>query len=173
MAFTAPVTRATDFLVTAAVWNAEHVDNMNTAWPHLTVRKTSDETDSTGTLQNDDSLLLVMATNEIWQFRFNLLVVAAGTTDFASRLTFPSGSISVIYYSAGGAAFTGSDVSSASSPTGSVILPTTGTVSNFVICEGVMSNGGSAGNLQLQWTGNAAATCTVKANSTLWAVKLA
>lgn len=173
MAFTAPTTRATDFLVTAAIWNAEHVDNMNTAWPHLIVRKTADETDSTGTRQNDDALLLALAANEIWQFRFNLLVVSAATTDFNMALAFPSGSISALVYGANATTFSGNDISAGSSPTGNVVVSTAGTVSNHIIVEGVMSNGATPGNLNLQWSGNAAAACTVKANSTLWAVKLA
>ncbi len=141
--------------------------------PHLVVLKSSDESDSTGTVQNDDSLLLVLGINEVWQFRFNLLVVAATTTDFKCQLTFPSGSVSALVYAANAATFSGDDISSATSPTGTPVIQTSGTVSNHVIIEGVMSNGGSAGNLQLQWSGNAAASCTVKANSTLWAVKLA
>lgn len=173
MGFTAPTTRATNFLVTAAIWNAEHVDNFNTGVMHLAVRKSADETDSTGTVQNDDSLLLALATNEVWQFRFNLLVVSAATTDFAMRLTFPSGSISALLYAANAAALQGNDISSTTSPTATTTLQTANTVSNHVICEGVMSNGGNAGNLQLQWSGGAAVACTVKANSTLWAVKLA
>jgi hypothetical protein len=148
-------------------------DNFLAMGPHLIVRKTSDETDSTGVLQNDDNLLLAVSANEIWQFRCNLLVVSASTTDFKFALTFPSGSISAMGWSGGGAVVAISDVSATASPSATGTLSTTSTVSNHVILEGVVSIGGSGGNLQLQWSGQAAAACTVKANSTLWAVKLA
>lgn len=148
-------------------------DNFRLAGAHLIVRKTSDESDSTGTRQNDDQLLLALAANEIWQFRFNLLVVSAATTDFLVGLAFPSGTISALVYAANATTFQGNDISSATSPTTGVVVATASTVSNHVIVEGVMSNGGTPGNLNLQWSGNAAAACVVKTNSTLWAVKLA
>src|SRR6266545_4692897 len=92
MPFTAPVTRATDFLVTAAIWNAEHVDNFNTAVMHLMVRKTADESVVSSTVQqNDDVLFFAVAANEIW--RFELMLITTGTFDFAGQMTFPSGRI--------------------------------------------------------------------------------
>ena len=174
MAWTAPRTWTDGELVTKAIMDPHVRDNFLAVGPHLIVRKTADETDSTGVVQNDDSLLLVMATNEVWQFRFNLLVVSASTTDFIGRLTFPSGSVAAFVHGATAAAATqGQSISATASPTASWFVNTDSTVTNHFILEGVMSNGGSAGNLQLQWSGNAAVACVVKANSTLWAVKLA
>lgn len=173
MAWTAPRTWTDGELVTAAIMNPHVRDNLLAAGPHLIVRKTADESDSTGVLQNDDSLLLALLANEIWQFRLNLLVVSAATTDFQARLTFPSGSISGLIWSANAGTIAGADFSATASPSVTTIVPTANTVSNHVILEGVISNGGSAGNLQLQWSGNTAVACVVKANSTLWAVKLA
>jgi hypothetical protein len=173
MAWTAPRTWTDGELVTAAIMNPHIRDNQLAMGPHLIVRKSSDESDSTGVLQNDDSLLLALATNEIWQFRLNLLIVSAATTDFKCRFTFPSGSISALGISEAGGTWNGKDISATASPSQTWNVSTSDTVSNHVVIDGVMSNGGSAGNLQLQWSGQAAAACVVKANSTLWAVKLA
>jgi len=176
MPFTAPVTRATDFLVTAAIWNAEHVDNFNTAVMHLMVRKTADESVVSSTVQqNDDVLFFAVAANEIW--RFELMLITTGTFDFAGQMTFPSGRIdgsAIATSGAGTIALT--NLGSNSSPSlqwvarcDSTTVPRTHSV------YGIFANGGSAGNLQLQWAqGTSGATATiVKANSTLWAVRLA
>ena len=173
MAWTAPRTWTDTELVTASIMNTHIRDNQLAEGLHLEVRKSGDESDSSGVLQSDDNLLKALLANEVWQFRFNLLVVAAGSTDFQCRLTFPSGSISGLVSSATAGAPLITDISATTSPSGTASVPTTTTVSNHVIVEGVVSNGGTPGNLQLQWSGLVAATATVKANSTLWAVKLA
>ena len=174
MAWTAPRTWTDTELVTAAIMNTHVRDNQLAEGPHLIVRKTADESFSTIALQNDDNLLLALAANEIWQFRCNLLVVSAATTDIQIAWTFPSGSISCLLWSATAGLANVDDISSTTSPSDTASVATQSTVSNHIILEGVMSNGGSAGNLQLQWGPlSAAASCTVKANSTLWAVKLA
>lgn len=174
MAWTNPKTWSVGETLTAANFNTHIRDNLLAVGEHLIVRKTADESDSTATHQNDDVLLVAVAANEIWQFRFNLLVVAATTTDFKCRLTFPTGgNLSCITTGRAGAVPEGADISSSISPSTESSHNTAGSVSNHVIVEGVYVNGGTAGNLQLQWSGQAAASCTVKANSTLWAVKLA
>ena len=173
MVWTAPRTWVDGELVTAAIMNPHVSDNLLAVGPHLIVRKTSDESDATGVLQNDDNLLLAVSANEIWQFRLNLLVVAASTTDFQCRLTFPSGSISGLVFSSTAGAPLIEDISATASPSDTASVSTTSTVSNHVLIEGVLSNGGTPGNLQLQWSGQTAVSATVKANSTLWAVKLA
>ena len=173
MAYIPLATQSAGQTASAAGWANVVKANFEAMGPHLIVRKTGDESDSTGVLQNDDNLLLALLANEIWQFRLNLMVVAAGSTDFQCRFTFPSGSISGLVWSATAGAPLITDISATASPSGTASVPTTTTVSNQIIVEGVVSNGGSAGNLQLQWSGLVAATATVKANSTLWAVKLA
>jgi len=170
--FTEPKTWAFQEGVESSELNAIR-DILRSMGRHLIVRKLSDESDATGVLQNDDSLLLALATNEIWQFKFNLLVVSAATTDFKLRLTFPSGSISALGISEAGGTWNGKDISATTSPSATWNVSTTDTVTNHIILEGVMSNAGNTGNLQLQWSGQAAAACVVKTNSTLWAVQLA
>ncbi len=171
--WTTPRTWTDGELVTKAIMDPHIRDNFNAMGPHLIVRKTSDESDSTGVVQNDDSLLMALAINETWQFRLNLLVVSAASTDFKCRFTFPSGNLSAIGWGAVTGTISGDHLSSTTSPGPTANFATADTVTNYIILEGVMSNAGSAGNLQLQWSGQAAATCTMKANSTLWGVKLA
>lgn len=174
MAWTAPRTWTDGELVTKAIMDVHVRDNLLAVGPHLIVRKTSDESDSTGTHQNDDTLLLAVTGTEVWQYKFNLLVVAATTTDFKARLTYPaSGNLSGIAMGVNAGAIEADDISTTTSPSAEFTCNTAGTVSNHFTIEGTYVNGGTGGNLQLQWSGQVAASCTVKANSTLWAVKLA
>lgn len=180
MAFTAPVTRATDFLVTAAIWNAEHVDNFNTAVEHLTVRKTADQSVTSSTVLVDDTaLVLPLLANEIWQFKF-FVVYGAGTVgDMKLGYTFPTGGD--LRMSGPAALDAGGTLayyifSTTTSPTTARTFIGNGVASYVTLpMEGVFVNGANAGNLTLQFAQNTsdATSTTVKANSTLWAVKLA
>lgn len=174
MAFTAPVTRATDFLVTAAIWNAEHVDNFNTAVEHLHARKGSDENVTTTTLQDDDTFQLTVAANEVWQVKLNLLVVT-GAGGMKSSFSFPASGVLTGFLLGENAGATddhqhirltasdGSTVSYQSSSTG-----------RFYIFEGTFVNAGTAGTLIYRNAlTTASGTSTVSANSTMWVVKLA
>lgn len=179
MAFTAPTTRSTNFLVTAAIWNAEHVDNFNTAVQHLVVRKTSDQSVTSSIVcVNDTALVMAIAANEIWKFHFGLVYTAATTGDLRVTFTFPASGEIV----AGSVYPDNTDVLSFIQYTGTTTPATEkryagfgATVKAYLSIDGVFINAGSAGNLQLQFaqgTSDAAAT-TIRANSTLWAVKLA
>jgi hypothetical protein len=181
MAFTAPTTRATDFLVTAAIWNAEHVDNFNTGVMHLIARKTADESVTSSTaLQDDDHLVLNLAANEVWEFRYNLRY--EGGTQNASDLKISWGLPASGRVNAHAAA-----INSAGSPLVFTwdITTTDGSPSSFgtngagvargATIEGQFINGGTAGNYTLRWaqlTSNGTPT-KILANSTLWGVKLA
>jgi hypothetical protein len=175
MAWTAPKTWTVGEVVTAANVNIHLRDNLLAAGPHLVVRKTADESvTSSVTFQDDDVLLFAVAANEIWQFEF--VLITTGTFDFAGRLAFPSGRIDggAWYYSGTASALT--NIASGTSPSLSWVARADSTSvprTHHVI--GTFANGGSAGNLTLQWAqGSSGATATiVKANSTLWAAKLA
>lgn len=179
MAFTAPITRATDFLVTAAVWNAEHVDNMNTAWPHLVVRKTSDQSVTSSTaLVDDTALQLTVAANEVWRMQYVLRIEGSGIGDFKNSWTFPaSGRITAgaTADNPSGSPFTKQwDITTGDASPGTWGTNGAGVVYTLVI-EGTYVGAGSAGTVILRWAQNTSdATATkVLTNSTLWAVKLA
>jgi len=175
MGFTAPTTRATNFFVTAAIWNAEHVDNFNTAVMHLLARKTADESvTSSTTLQDDNHLFYSIAANEIWYVQMALYVVdgSDGAANFKMGLTLPASATCFFSWVWGNTSGTfamhrlrvGTTVSLFGSAGGDLFSP-----------PGVVVNAGTAGTVQLQWaqsTSNASPV-TVKANSALWGVKLA
>jgi hypothetical protein len=176
MAFTAPTTRATDFLVTAAIWNAEHVDNFNTAVMHLIARKASDESVTNNTLQDDNDLIAPVAANEVWLFRWNLKVTIPVTPQLKIAFTFPaSGDINVCGTELN-AAGTLTKITFQGSTTPTATQDFLGsTVNRHIVLEGLFINAGTAGNLTLQWAQNVtnASATIMKAQSTLWGVKLA
>jgi hypothetical protein len=170
-------TRATDFLVTAAVWNADVVSNMNSLMA-LKVRKPSDESlTANTTLQNDDHLVLTVAANEVWQVECFLRFTASSAGDLKTAWTFPaSGELNVIA--------NGEDTSNidyihsntyTTSPTSNIQFGGNGANTSPAHFKMLLTNAGTAGTLQLQWAQSASdGTATVvKTNSTLWAVKLA
>ena len=169
-------TRATDFLVTAAVWNADLVANMNALMRPI-ARKTSDESlPSSTVLQDDDTLQLTVAANEIWAVRYVLKMTIPLTPQAKMAFTFPAaGDISVC-----GTEFAASGTLGKTSFQGTTTPTATqdflgSTAIRLIVLEGVFVNAGTAGTLILQWAQNVSnATATVmKAQSTLWGVKLA
>lgn len=178
MGWTDPRTWVTDELVTAAIMNTHVRDNLN-ALNHLVVRKTADETVNNSTvLQNDDSLVLPIGANEIWLATWYPIWQSTTVADIKFAWTFPTG-CSVGY------GFLWSDAANAvthyrqytgTSPTNSNALHGQGTE---LVGPAPMNlhivNGSTSGNVTLQWAQNTAevSNTIVKANSTLWAVKLA
>ncbi len=135
--------------------------------PHLLVLKAADESDSTTTVQNDDHFVVAIGINETWLMRYVLRIASTG--DFKFAFTFPtSGAISGM--TTGPTLATFLATSSPSTPV--TVFTGTGTGSLHIV-ELMYINGGTAGNLQLQWACNSAGTATVKQNSTLWGLKLA
>jgi len=170
MGFTAPTTRATDFLVTAAVWNAEHVDNFNTAVMHLINRKTADESTSSTTLQNDDHLLTpTIPLNEVWLLEWALTAVSTAGA-FKVAITFPSGTFSGAITGVGGDLFVSGNGTVTNTQTASSNSATDGMAHRL---RGVFTCGGTGGVVTLQWASSAGTNVTMKANSTLWGMKLA
>jgi hypothetical protein len=177
MAWTNPKTWSAGETLTAANFNTHIRDNLNALASHLVVRKPSDESvTSSVTFQADDHLLMAVGVNEVWLFKFVILVQGATAGDFAARFTFPSGTFSALGLGISTTSVQGRNYSTTTSPTTQNNFDTdSATIPQPVIIEGVHVNGGSAGNIVLEWAqaaSNATAT-TVKANSTLWAVKLA
>lgn len=181
MAFTAPTTRATDFLVTAAVWNTEHVDNFNTAVMHLVNRKTAQQDVSSSTVLVDaTSMTLPVLANEVWKFEMQVIYSAGNTGDIKFAFTFPaSGRIdaSVVWVDDGGSTVLPRNWSGTTTPTTSVPLSGFGGASTRVSLpiQGIFTNAGTGGNLQLQFAQQTsdATAASIYPNSTVWGVKLA
>lgn len=125
-----------------------------------TVRKTADETvNNSATLQNDDVLLLAMAANETWYFTVSLAYLGNTTSDFQWAFTVPTGATlrwgcSPVKQNISGLMVQCDSVTG--SGTGDTVQADTTHMQLTV--HGVVVNGGTAGNLQLQW---AQATATV------------
>ncbi len=181
MAWTAPRTWTDGELVTAAIMNPHIRDNLLVAGPHLIARKTADETvASSTTLQDDNHLLLTVAANEVWQVEYQLRVIAlTAAVGIKLAWTFPtSGEVNMgTTYEDTTNIASSFTVHATTSPSGVMALGVANVSSdvNPITINGFYVGGGTAGTLTLQWaqnTSNATAT-TLKANSTLWAVKLA
>ena len=182
MAFTAPTTRATDFLVTAAVWNAEHVDNFNTAMMHLIGRKTSDQSVTSSTVLVDaTSLGVTVAANEVWIIEYRLRMVAgtAGAGGYKLAWTFPtSGEVEVEHVGVDSSGVIRLDraYATTSPATGtSMDVPIASASVNALFVHGFYVGGGNAGTVQLQFSqyNSSGTATTMKAQSTVWGVKLA
>ena len=138
------------------------------------VRKTADESvTSSTTLQNDDTLLVALAANEVVAFTCNILFDAIAAGDIKVAFTVPAAA-TLIWNYAGGvgvnaavtvAQFTGVTSSGASQEYGS---SGAGNQTPITI-HGTVANGANAGDLTLQWAQNTsdATATTVKANSWL------
>ena len=177
MAWTAPRTWSDGELVTKAIMDPHIRDNFLAVGPHLIVRKPSDESVTSSTVeQADDHLILPLLANEVWQFKFFIVYTGATAGDLKIRFTFPtSGDLRLMAI--------GTDTTDAvnvfffSTTTSPSTSRTFGAEAAYrtISAEGVFVNGANAGNLALEWAqvaSNATPT-TIKANSTLWAVKLA
>lgn len=181
MAFTAPVTRATDFLVTAAIWNAEHVDNFNTGVMHLLARKTASQsvTSSTAFVSDTDITFAVLA-NAIWEFEFRLRYDASATGDLKVSFSLPtSGEIDAFALTPSNATGAYQDASwQAVTTTDSQPLAFSGAgagANRYLHIAGKYIGAGTAGNVTLRWAQNTSdATATrILAQSTAWGCQIA
>jgi len=172
MAWTAPRTWTDGELVTKAIMDPHVRDNFLAVGPHLVVRKPSDESVTSSTVQqNDDHLVMAVAANEVWRFEY-MLRVDKGPGGMDIAWTFPTAGYFSAQWMHGGTV----DVHTGTSPTADQGLAT-GTAGDIAVAYivGVYANGANAGNLQLQFAQNASngVAAIMKTNSTLWAVKLA
>jgi hypothetical protein len=176
MAWTAPRTWVAGELVTDTIMNTHVRDNELAIGPHLIVRKSSDQSVTSSTVQvSDSALVLPVGVSEVWRFEFGL-IVDTGPGGMDVGFTFPSGG----YFS--GNAFatgtTGTQLGRATgtSPVADAALGIQTAGDRYPVdFIGVYVNGGTGGNLQLTFaqTSSNGTPCIMKANSTLWAVKLA
>jgi hypothetical protein len=150
---------------------------LSTAGPHLIARKTSDQSvTSSTTLVDCTSMGLPVLANEIWKVEFSVVYQTTTTGDIKIGFTFPTGGETDLNAAWGDntGAFAIANWFATTSPTPSKQLYGDAN-RNHVLITGIYVNGANAGTLQLQFaqaTSDATAT-TVKANSTVWGVKLA
>jgi hypothetical protein len=176
MAWTAPKNWSAGETLTAANFNQQIRDNLLATPPHLIARKTSDQSKTSDTtLANVTSMALTVAANEIWQVLFSVIYTASTAGDLKLAFTFPAGGAN------GVSAMWMSNVPSAvvlTIDTSGTGVGLQGLGSGFTLAcpiAVIYTNAGTAGDLQLQFaqqTSDGTAT-TIKANSTVWAMKLA
>jgi hypothetical protein len=177
MPFTAPKTWSTGETLTAANFNTYIRDNQLSFGPHLIVRKTSDESlSSNTTLQDDDQLLTPsIAANEIWQL--TLFVRFQGTPgNLKHSFSFPTGGTLVFTSIGANVASTNFAQSTEITASDGAAHDITGaSTPRVVIIEAIFLNSTTPGAVTYRWAQNTSSgTATiVKANSTLWGVKLA
>jgi hypothetical protein len=144
---------------------------------HFVVRKAADESvTSSAVLQDDNDLILPVLANEVWLATWYLVWTAAAAGDLNTRFTFPSGTIAgSSVWVKDNDVMTAGVYSATSSPSLEVSYAGAGaTVIGPVPVSVLYTGGGTGGNVTLQWaqkTSDATAT-VMKANSSLWAVKL-
>jgi hypothetical protein len=175
LAWSDPRTWVDSEFVTASIMNQHVRDNLNVAGPHLIVRKASDGAPvTTSTLTNDADLLMAVAANEVWHFRFCALLVSS-SGNYRIAMSFPSGGVTrgTQYGGAGTGQVDSAQWSSATSPAGNNLQYIGAADGVMQIAEGVYVNGGTAGNITLQTRCETTGNLVTKANSTLWAVRLA
>lgn len=128
-----------------------------------TVRKTADETvNNSVTLQNDDALLLALAANETWYFIAVLSQIGNNTADFKFAFTVPTGA--TLNWGCVGKINTAGTAGPCDSITTSGTADDNdgATDARRVTLRGVVVNGGTAGNLQLQWAQSTATVVDTK-----------
>lgn len=133
-----------------------------------TVTKPINETVTASTVfQNDDHLFFPIGANETWAFRFTVLANVPATPDIKFAVTAPSGATCVVSFVDAEAAVTNGNFGCGVS-TGLI----TGNGANDVYeVVGTVTNGATAGVVQLQWAQNTsnAAAVTVLAGSSVFA----
>ena len=172
MPWTTPRDWTAGELVTEAMMDTHVRDNLKMI-PHLIVRKTSNESVSSSTvLQNDDHLLFAMATNEVWMLHICLIHSggASGVPDLKLAFTLPSGAtmaLESLTTNDSGTAFNARWNTSGSNT--NVLSPASANPGTLII-DGIVTNGGTAGNFQTQFAqvNSSAENETLYANSAIF-----
>jgi hypothetical protein len=178
MAWTAPRTWTDGELVTKAIMDPHIRDNLLAVGPHLIARKTSDQSVTSSTALVDcTTMTLPVTANEVWQVAWSVIYQAGTAGDLKLAFTFPAaGEVSFdssAWLDSGGTLYL-PWFAGTTSPTTSRSFSGDASVRHTLLIQGVYTNGANAGNVQLQFAQNAsdATATTIKANSTVWAVKL-
>lgn len=135
---------------------------------------------NTVTLANDSDLLIPMAANGNYIFAAFLFMTAAtiGTGDLAVAFTWPTATGALCSWGSAGlnSASAVPNWNGARNTSGSLVaLGCNGASLTWALLAGSCQNGGTAGNLQLQWSQNVsnATATTLKARSAMFALRTA
>jgi hypothetical protein len=176
MAWTTPKTWSVGEVLTAANMNIHLRDNQLAEGPHLIARKASDESVISSTALQDDNELFTpsIAANEVWLLT---LLLSAQTDAGGMKSSFSIPTSSTMQFSLYDAT-TGNGVQLAriTATDGSTLTYLLGlTAPRLFRMETLFINAGTAGAVTFRWaqTSSNGAAAIVKANSTLWGVKLA
>lgn len=156
--------------------NGELRDALLVVGPHLIARRTADQSTVSTTLANDDTLVTPsIAANEVWQFRF-LLSVITGAGGLKSSFSIPTGGdlqMTRMGPDSAGASYVEQARLTATDGS-SLNYITNASVARLYVLEVLYINAGNAGAVTHRIAlSTASGTSTVKAQSTLWGVKLA
>jgi len=140
------------------------------------ILKTSDETvNNSDVRQDDDELLLPLLANEVWEFRCLIRVLGGVASDFSKNWTIPAGAVMKCLQDAaiGGLGVWGT----LSAPTnqGAENWVVSAAAERWILMWGIVINGATAGDMQLQWAQDTAVAEDTKvlANSYIIATRLA
>jgi hypothetical protein len=175
MAFTVPKTWSVGETLTAANFNTHIRDNQLSFGPHLIARKASDQnvTAST-TLVNDDTLFTPsIAANEIWRLTLVHSVIT-GAGGMKSTWSIPTSSELQMLMTGEGVSALLQQARQTASDTPTLNYLANIASARLYVMEVLFINAGTAGAVTFRWAQTSASgTSTIKANSTLWGVKLA
>jgi hypothetical protein len=176
MGFTVPKTWSSGETLTAANFNTYIRDNQLSFGPHLIALKASDQnvTAST-TLVSDDTLFTPsIGANEVWRLTL-LQGIITGAGGMKSSWQIPTSSTIqlVVSGNAPGPSF-GIHSGQTASDTPTYAYEANVSSTRLYVTELLFTNAGTAGAVTLRWAQTSASgTSTVKANSTLWGVRVA
>lgn len=178
MVWTLPPTVTTGEVADASDWNTYVRDNFISTM-HLVALKTADTSRAnTTTLTDDPHLLFAVGTNERWIGRVQFIYSCTSTTpDLAIRLVGPTGMTG--FWALPNARFGSTEVITVPQAqtdflaSGSTNLPTLSSGAQLVVIEFTALNGGTAGNLSVQWAQvtNSASAVVAEAESNILALR--
>ena len=174
MAFTTPRTWTDGELVTKAIMDPHVRDNFLAMGPHLIARKTADQNVTSTTYANDDTLATPsIPANEIWHLRL-VHSVTTGAGGMNGSWSFPtSGDLQMIMIGDSGSVLVQQKRLTASDGD-AVNYIINASAARLYVMDVLYINAGTAGIVtRRNALTSASGTSVVKANSTLWGVRLA
>lgn len=171
MAYTEPRTWTDTEFVDDDIMNAAIRDNFRSMGPHLIARRTADQSVTSTTFANDDTLFTPsIPANEIWQFRM-LIRASTGAGGLSTSFSIPTSSEMLMTWVGDASVQNFRLIASDGSQFDYIVNNTNG---RFYVMDGLFINAGNAGAIthRVKLT-TASGTSNVKAQSTLWGMKLA
>ena len=174
MGWTPPKTWSVGETLTAANFNTHIRDNQLAEGPHLIARKTADQNTVSTTLANDDTLFTPsIPANEIWRLTLVHSIIT-GAGGMKSAWSIPTSStLQAILIGSGVSVLVQQSTQTASdTPTADYIV--NAATARLYVEDVLFINAGTAGAVTFRFAlSSASGTSTMKAQSSLWGVKLA